>query len=52
MEVNNSILLQKQVKDNSEDLQNELFDMKNWEKSMKEKEQYLLSELNQQGVCL
>lgn len=50
MEVNNSILLQKQVKDNSEDLQSELRGMKNWEKLMKQQEQYLFNELNEEEV--
>lgn len=41
MEHNESIMLQKQVKDNSEDLQSEFLDMKNWEQLMKRKEQEL-----------
>lgn len=38
-----SFLLQKQVRDNSEDLQKELLDLKNWEKEMKRKEEELLN---------
>lgn len=35
MEPSKSILLQKQVRDNSEDLQTEFLDLKNWEQRMK-----------------
>ena len=42
MEQNKSILLQKQVRDNTEDLQKELLDLKNWEIEMKRKEEELL----------
>lgn len=38
-----SFLLQKQVRDNSEDLQKELLDLKNWEQEMKRKEEELLN---------
>lgn len=38
--------MQKQVRDNSEDLQNEFLDLKNWEEQMKRKEQEILSERN------
>ncbi|XP_011139128.1 RNA polymerase II-associated protein 3 isoform X2 [Harpegnathos saltator] len=50
MELNKSTLLQKQVKDNFEDLQSEFCDMKNWEKMMKQKEQELLNEYNEQQI--
>ena len=33
--MDNTILLQKQVRDNSSDLQSEFLDMKNWEEQMK-----------------
>lgn len=42
MEVDKSILLQKQVRDNSSDLQSEYFDMKNWEEQMRRKDSELL----------
>ncbi|XP_015516347.1 RNA polymerase II-associated protein 3 [Neodiprion lecontei] len=42
MEVDRSILLQKQVRDNSSDLQSEFYDMKNWEEQMKRKDSELL----------
>ena len=48
MECDNSILMQKQVRDNSEDLQSEFLDLKNWEKQMKQKEQEILNERNVQ----
>lgn len=44
MEVDKSIFIQKQVKDNSEDIQREFLDLKNWEAQMKRKERELLSE--------
>lgn len=44
MELDNSILMQKQVRDNSEDLQSEFLDLKNWEEQMKRKEQEILNE--------
>ncbi|XP_024890607.1 RNA polymerase II-associated protein 3 isoform X1 [Temnothorax curvispinosus] len=44
MALDNSILMQKQVRDNSEDLQSELLDLKNWEEQMKRKEQKILNE--------
>ncbi|EZA57864.1 hypothetical protein DMN91_003368 [Ooceraea biroi] len=50
MELEKSILLQKQVKDNSEDLQSEFLDLKNWEEQMKRKERELLSERSGQEV--
>jgi len=40
--------MQKQVRDNSEDLQSEFLDLKNWEKQMKQKEQEILNERNVQ----
>lgn len=42
--------MQKQVKDNSEDLQSEFLDLKNWEEQMKRKEQELLNERTGQNV--
>lgn len=48
MSVDKSILIQKQVKDNSEDLQTEFLDLKNWEKEMKRKDQELLNQNNDQ----
>lgn len=45
-----SILLQKQVKDNTADLQNEFLDMKNWEELMKNKDKELRTEMSGQ-VC-
>ncbi|XP_011065015.1 PREDICTED: RNA polymerase II-associated protein 3 [Acromyrmex echinatior] len=50
MERDNSILMQKQVRDNSEDLQSEFLDLKNWEEQMKRKEQEMLNERNGQQV--
>ncbi|XP_017883545.1 RNA polymerase II-associated protein 3 [Ceratina calcarata] len=38
---NKSILMQKQVRDNADDLQKEFFDMKNWEEHMKRKDEEL-----------
>lgn len=43
-----SILIQKQVKDNAEDLQKEFLDMKNWEEQMKRKDDELRKERNYQ----
>ncbi|XP_076164382.1 RNA polymerase II-associated protein spaghetti [Ptiloglossa arizonensis] len=43
-----SILLQKQVKDNTADLQNEFLDMKNWEELMKNKDKELRTEMSGQ----
>lgn len=48
MELDESILLQKQVKDNSEDLRSEFLDLKNWEEEMKRKERELINERNEQ----
>lgn len=39
-----SILMQKQVKDNAEDLQKEFLDMKNWEEQMRCKDEQLRKE--------
>jgi uncharacterized protein (DUF3084 family) len=50
MELDKSILLQKQVKNNSEDLQSEFLDLKNWEEQMKQKEKELLNERNEQVI--
>lgn len=43
MDEKTSLLLQKQVRDNSEDLQKELLDLKIWEQEMKRKEEELLN---------
>lgn len=43
-----SVLLQKQIKDNSEDIRSEFLDLKNWEEQMKRKERELLNERNEQ----
>ncbi|XP_018401543.1 PREDICTED: RNA polymerase II-associated protein 3 isoform X2 [Cyphomyrmex costatus] len=48
MEHDNSILMQKQVRDNSEDLRSEFLDLKNWEEQIKRKEQEILNEQNEQ----
>lgn len=48
MELDKSILIQKQVKDNSEDLQSEFLDLKIWEEQMKRKEKELLSGYNEE----
>lgn len=48
MELDKSILTQKQIRDNSEDLQSEFLDLKNWEQQMKRKEQEILNERNEQ----
>ncbi|XP_031771582.1 RNA polymerase II-associated protein 3 isoform X1 [Apis florea] len=45
-----SILIQKQVKDNAEDLQKEFLDMKNWEEQMKRKDDELRKERNCQAT--
>lgn len=45
---NNSILMQKQVRDNADDLQKEFFDMKNWEEQMKRKDEELRKEAGDQ----
>lgn len=45
-----SIFIQKQVKDNAEDLQKEFLDMKNWEEQMKHKDEELKKETSGQ-VC-
>lgn len=50
MDVDKSVLLQKQVRDNSEDLRSEFLDMKNWEEQMKRKERELLSENAEQKI--
>lgn len=42
--------MQKQVRDNSEDLQSEFLDLKNWEEQMKRKEQEILGELTGQQI--
>jgi len=44
MNFEKSVLMQKQVKDNSDDIQKEFLDLKNWEEQMKRKERELLSE--------
>ncbi|KOX76001.1 RNA polymerase II-associated protein 3 [Melipona quadrifasciata] len=45
-----SILMQKQVRDNAEDLQKEFLDMKNWEEQMKHKDEQLRKEASGQIV--
>lgn len=45
-----SILVQKQARDNSQDLQNEYLDLRNWEADMKRKEKELES-LKDDQVC-
>lgn len=45
-----SILLQKQVRDNSEDLQSEFLDMKSWEEQMKRKDEELKKEASGEAV--
>lgn len=50
MELDKSVLMQKQVKDNSEDLQREFLDLKNWEEQMKRKEKELLNERDEHEV--
>lgn len=42
--MDNSVLLQKQIRDNSEDLQNFMRDLKHWEKEMKRKDDCLKEE--------
>jgi len=44
MNFEKSVLMQKQVRDNSDDIQKEFLDLKNWEEQMKRKERELLSE--------
>nr|XP_033333078.1 RNA polymerase II-associated protein 3-like [Megalopta genalis]XP_033333080.1 RNA polymerase II-associated protein 3-like [Megalopta genalis]XP_033333081.1 RNA polymerase II-associated protein 3-like [Megalopta genalis]XP_033333082.1 RNA polymerase II-associated protein 3-like [Megalopta genalis]XP_033333083.1 RNA polymerase II-associated protein 3-like [Megalopta genalis] len=46
--MDNSLLMQKQVKDNAEDMQKEFFDMKNWEEQMKHKDEELRREASGQ----
>ncbi|XP_020289075.1 RNA polymerase II-associated protein 3-like [Pseudomyrmex gracilis] len=48
MELDQSILLQKQVRNNSEDLHSEFLDLKNWEEEMKRKERELINEHDEQ----
>ncbi|XP_076284016.1 RNA polymerase II-associated protein 3-like [Lasioglossum baleicum] len=43
-----SLLMQKQVKDNAEDMQKEFLDMKNWEEQMKRKDEELRREASDQ----
>ncbi|KZC06477.1 PREDICTED: RNA polymerase II-associated protein 3 [Dufourea novaeangliae] len=43
-----SLLMQKQVKDNAEDMQKEFLDMKNWEEQMKQKDEELKRETSGQ----
>lgn len=50
MSLDRSVLLQKQVKNNSEDLQNEFLDLKNWEAEMKQKDQLLRKESSSQST--
>ncbi|XP_066585743.1 RNA polymerase II-associated protein 3 [Prorops nasuta] len=46
MNPNKSFYLQKQVRDNTEDLQHELRDLMNWEKDMKKKEKELKNQIS------
>ncbi|CAK9822263.1 RNA polymerase II-associated protein 3 [Anthophora retusa] len=46
--MNKSISMQKQVRDNADDLQKEFLDMKNWEEQMKRKEEELRKETSGQ----
>ncbi|XP_043278722.1 RNA polymerase II-associated protein 3 [Venturia canescens] len=50
MELNKSILLQKQVRDNSEDLQSEFLDLKNWEEQMKKADAEIRNERIEQTL--
>ncbi|KAK0084956.1 hypothetical protein PV325_006022 [Microctonus aethiopoides] len=54
MELEKSIALQKQVRDNADDLRNEFLDMKNWEEQMKKVENELQNNgnTNEQGQLL
>lgn len=44
----NSVLLQKQIRDNNEDLLNFMRDLKHWEKDMKRKDEVLKAESSDQ----
>ena len=46
--MDNSILLQKQIRDNNEDLHNFMSDLKHWEKEMKRKDEVLKAESSDQ----
>ncbi|CAK9807855.1 RNA polymerase II-associated protein 3 [Anthophora plagiata] len=48
--MNKSISMQKQVRDNADDLQKEFLDMKNWEEQMKRKEEELRKETSGQTI--
>lgn len=48
--MSNSVLVQKQVKDNAEDLQKEFLDMKNWEEQMRRKDEELRKEASGQAT--
>lgn len=47
-----SVLMQKQVRDNAEDLQKEFLDMKNWEEQMKHKDEQLRKEAGGQVLIV
>lgn len=46
------VLLQKQVRDNAEDLRNYMQDLKNWEADMKRKESELQAAVSSDQVCI
>lgn len=46
------VLLQKQVRDNAEDLRNYMQELKNWEAEMKRKESELLATASGDQVCV
>jgi len=46
------VLLQKQVRDNAEDLRNYMQDLKNWEADMKRKESELEAAASSDQVCV
>jgi hypothetical protein len=46
------VLLQKQVRDNAEDLRNYMQELKSWESEMKRKESELLTSASGDQVCV
>jgi hypothetical protein len=50
MEMDKALLIQKQIKENSEDLQKEFFDMEAWEEQMKKKDLEILNLKNDQVI--
>lgn len=54
MELEKSIALQKQVRDNADDLRSEFLDMKNWEEQMKKVDNELQNNgnTNEQGQVI